>query len=70
MFNGHAINQCERTVDATAHVCKELSDIVVTVISKIELENPGPQNGVGFPVTTEQGVCLLDLGGIKEEIIL
>lgn len=40
MFNDHAINQREMTVDAAAQVSKEVRDVAVTVISKVEIENP------------------------------
>lgn len=50
-----------------AQVFEELSDIVVTVMSKIETEKPGLQHCLDSQSHTEQVIRLLDLDGFKEE---
>lgn len=64
LFNGHIKNQCERNVDTVAQVFEELSDVVVTVISKIETEKPGLQHCLDSQSHTEQ-VIRLRLGWVQ-----
>lgn len=69
LFNGHIINQHERTVDTGAQVFEELNDIVVTVMSKRETEKPELQYCLDSQSHTEQAICLLDLDGFKGETV-